>query len=181
MPGLTLVTAATTFPLELTDVKTALGIDTSDWDDRIEQLIPQCTREIEVYTGKGFTTQTWQLVLDEFSDEIELPRGPVTEITEFTYLDENEAEQSVGADVYTTDLVSDPQRIVLNPDQSWPDTTDRINAVSVTFSVGYTPADLLLDIEAALIGLINLRRLDPAAKMPDGVREILDRHRRILI
>jgi uncharacterized phiE125 gp8 family phage protein len=181
MPGLTLVTAASTYPVELADVKTGLGIDTSDWDDRIEQLIPPCTREIERYTDRGFITQTWRLTIDEFEDEIELPHGPVTAVTAFSYLDADGDTQTVSADLYTTDLVSSPQRIVLNPGESWPTVLERINTVTIQFTVGYTPAELLLDIESALIGLINARRLDPAAMMPAGVKEILDRHRRIMI
>ena len=179
--GLTLVTAATSYPVTLAEVKTYLGIDTTDFDDRINLALPGCTREIERYTQRAFKSQTWKLTLDDFYDEIELPRGPVTAITAFTYLDADDASQTVSSTLYTLDVTSEPQRIVLNSGESWPEVSDLINAVSITFTAGYVPDELLEDVRLALLITVGSRLADPVAAMPSDVVKMLSSHRRIAI
>lgn len=180
--GLTLVTAATTWPVTLDEIKAWCAITDSSRDTRLELLRTGCTREAEVYTQRGFCPQTWRLSLDDFADEIELPLGPVTAITAFSYRDAEGTSQTVDSDIYTLDIASTPQRIVLNDGESWPAVSGAVNAVSITFTVGYTPDALLADVKLAVLQLVAARLDDPQlGEMPRGVRDLLAPHRRIRI
>jgi uncharacterized phiE125 gp8 family phage protein len=138
--GLKLITAASAGAVTLDAAKIHCGIESSDWNQMLEGFILAATAMAQHFTSRRFGSQTWELELDDFADEIELLRGPVTGITSITYLDENRALQTLSTDVYIADLVSDPQRIVRDPDASWPGTADVPNAVIIRFVTGFAGA-----------------------------------------
>jgi uncharacterized phiE125 gp8 family phage protein len=65
-------------------------------------------------------TQTWELVLDAFTDAILIPRGPVQSITSITYYDADEVLQTLATDQYVLDNVADPAWIVRPTDVTYP-------------------------------------------------------------
>lgn len=137
--GLTLVSAASGPPLTAEDLRPHCSIDSSDtsFDGLLSDYIAAATAMVQDFTGRAIGAQTWKLALDAFPAEIELPRGPVTAVSWVKYFDDDGAEQVLASDQYLTDLISDPQRIVLAPDCDWPGTQARINAVTVQFVTGF--------------------------------------------
>ncbi len=133
-------------PLTLTELKNQLRIDSNDEDTFLRSLITVARRLLERYTFRSFMTQTWQLNLDAFpsSDEecIRLPMGPVQSVTSVTYYDESGVQQTLSPSVYKTDIVSEPGRIYLAENESWPtNVLDELNAVTIIYVAGYESAD----------------------------------------
>ena len=77
---------------------------------------------------------------DRFPTFFELPRPPASAVATIKYLDVNGDQQTLDSSVYTTDFLSEPARIVLASNQSWPTTDDTINAVEVNYTAGYGSA-----------------------------------------
>jgi uncharacterized phiE125 gp8 family phage protein len=136
--GLTLVTPAASPVVTLAEAKAWCRVDGDADDGALGIACAAAINAVEEFIGRSLGAQSWQLSLDAFADEIELPRGPVTAIDSFTYVDTAGSSQAVDESLYTLDLVSDPQRVVRNDGASWPTTAGRINAVTIQFTAGFS-------------------------------------------
>ena len=178
--GLTLVTPAAS-PVTIAEAQAWCRTGSSPFDaGALQIMLDGATSAVEEHLGRSLGAQTWRLELDGFADEIELPRGPVTALTAFTYVDEDGATATVAAALYTLDLVSYPARIVLDPEASWPGTDDGIAVVKITFAAGY--AALPGGLKAEILGLTAAAydtRIAPT--IDDAARRRLSPWRRILI
>lgn len=178
--GLKLVTPASTGAVTLDAAKAHCSVETSDWDSQFNAWILAATAQAEAITGRALGAQTWELLLDGFADEIELPRGPVTGITSVKYLDSNGAEQTLSTDFYIADLVSDPQRIVRDPDASWPATDSVPNAVTVRFVTGFAATPPMI-AQAVLMTIASWWQGREDGQLPAGAMQLLRPHRAIRI
>lgn len=174
--GLKLITAATGSPVTLAEAKADIGIESSDWDSKLQLDIAAATAMVEEWTGRSLGEQTWQLTLDAFADEIELPKGPVTAVSFVKYRDAERDEQTLSVGAYITDLVSDPQRLVRDPEASWPETAEIPNAVIVQFVTGYSSAPALLK-KAVLFTVAAWFRDRETGQLPAGVMTLLEPYR----
>lgn len=179
--GLTLITPASSYPVTVAEVKRAAGLLDTTFDDLLEDYIPAAVQMVEEHIGRSISQQTWELTLDAFSDTIELSRGPVVSVTAFSYVDEGGFSLPVDPDLYTLDLVSSPQWIVLNSGSSWPDTIDAVNCVKVRYLAGYAS-----DVPPVLRGVICSLVVQwfesrMVGVLPDPLRAALSPFRRIMI
>lgn len=182
MAGLSLIEPATDYPVSLAEVRTICRLTGTARDTELEIYRKGAVRQVERYLGRSLAEQTWQLDLDEFADEIALPNGPVTGIVTFTYRDADGVEQTVDPDLYMLDAVSDPPRILLNSGASWPTIEDRpANAVTVTYTAGYTPAALLDDVRLRLLQMCRAMFDGEGMAAETEIMEQLFPHRRIVI
>lgn len=188
--GLTLVEAATVWPVSVEEAKQhCFATDTSDFDTLLARLIKAATAHAERYTGRTFAVQTWRLTLDAWpaSGAIELPRGPVTDAT-VRYYDEAGDVQDLAPAATVLDLASDPQWIVLAEGEDWPELVDGINAVEVEFVAGYA-ANVPEDVRQGILMLVahwfaNREAVNVGNivnEMPFGARALLDMHRRMVL
>ena len=180
--GLTLITPATALPVSLADCKAICGIEDASFDARLELLRGGAHDMVAELLGCPLGESGWRLTLDQFSDAIELARGPVTAVTAFEYVDPDGNTQDVAPAAYLTDLVSDPQWIVRASDASWPETLDAVNVVTVSFTAGYTAATLPAGLKMALLGLVqHWFENGPAAGVPAAVMNALAPWRKLWI
>ncbi|EAQ34477.1 hypothetical protein NB311A_12067 [Nitrobacter sp. Nb-311A] len=133
-------------PVSLTDVKAQLHVDHPDDDAMIGALLTAATEHFDGWTGilgRCLVEQTWRQDFGCFSDCLRLPLAPVLSVDSITYFDGENAQQTLDTSVYA--LFSDARGpyVGLKPDQSWPGSYSRRDAVSVTFKAGYatTPAE----------------------------------------
>lgn len=120
----------------LDDAKVALGESGSDRDQLIETLILAAQAELDGpkgWVGISVAQQTVEVHFDRFCNSMKLPAGPVIEPATVTYLDDDGTEQTLSDTIYT--LLSD-DRLVLTPEESWPSTYSRAEAVTVAYEVG---------------------------------------------
>ncbi len=139
--GLTLITPPTAALVQLSEVKTLARILDTSFDTILTDHIAMAQAMVETKMGRSLAPQTWRLTIDQFADQIRLPRGPVSSVTSVKYYDTNGIQQTIAPSLYTVDLTSDPQWIVLNQDEDWPDTLDAVNAVEITYVAGYAATD----------------------------------------
>lgn len=177
-----LVTAPASYPVTRAEAKAQCRIDGTDEDTLIDGLIAAATDHVELYTGRAIIAQTWELLLDGFSDEILLSKGPVSSVTSVKYNDMAGDEQTVSAANYIFDGVSEPQRIVKKSGYSWPIVDDEVNNVTIRFVCGY--AVVPPSIKHAILLLIGQwfdSRADATDKsliaMPNAVEALLTNYR----
>lgn len=184
--GLTLLTPPTEWPVSVDDAKVHLRVTHADEDTYIEGLIKAATRYVEQSLSMSIAEQTWLLTLDSFTDYIELPRGPVISVASVEYVDGDGASQTADAELYTLDLTSRSQWVVLNSGSSWPTTLEGVNAVSVTYTAGMenVPDDirhailLLIGHWFAVRETVNVGNV--VSEVPFAVEALLQNYRWVL-
>lgn len=156
--GLSLVTGPASEPITRAQAKADLVIESTAYDDEIDELIVEARTYIEGVTRRALVEQTWDYTLRQFpygttkwpEGAIELPMQPVTSVTYVQYVDPTGATQSftygTSPDVPKYDVLTDGPRTIIIPKHNleWPDTQDHGNAVTVRFVAGYAtlPGDL---------------------------------------
>ena len=135
-----LYTGPTVEPLTVAEAKAHLRVDHTTDDTLIESLIKAARATAEKFQGRGYLNQTYKLYLDYFpaAGYIELPYAPLSSVTSVVYEDENSDTQTWASSNYQVDTKMEPGRIWLAPGITWPRVEpDRINAVTITYVVGY--------------------------------------------
>lgn len=140
-------------PVTLTEAKAHLRVDSTDDDAYINTLISVTRQLCESYTGLSFITQTRRVTMDRFPYGsslnpyacIYLPYGPVQSgasgfVGTVSYVDPDGNTQTLEEDVdFFVDVNSDVAR--LRYISSWPSVKDQLNAVTITYDVGYGSDD----------------------------------------
>jgi uncharacterized phiE125 gp8 family phage protein len=180
-------------PLALTadEVKTHLGIDTSDFDTWIAAKLIEAQAYVEGPHGVGviLTDQTWRLSLDGWPGCIRIPLYPVASVDSITYRDADGVEQTLDEALYQYDLDANPVEIVRTNGQAWPSHEVRPGAIKVNFTAGFAadspePPELAL-LKGALVLLIGHWFANREAvnvgnivtDLPHGLDAILNRFR----
>lgn len=132
--------APSVLPVSLEEAKAHLRVDIEDEDALIERMIAAATAKFDGWRaglGLALIEQTWEQAFPWFADALYLPLRPVAAIDSVLYYDADNALQPLDDSVsqILTDLRG--PKIVLAPDQSWPLTYPREDAVTVTFTAGY--------------------------------------------
>ena len=135
------VNTLATNPLFTTaDAKDFLKVDTNADDTLIDNLIKAATQSCEIYTNRYFLDTLVTQYADKWVDIENLYKSPVSAITHIKYYDSDDSLQTLAGTVYLLDEVSQPARIGLKPNQSYPNIANRINAIEVKYTVGYGTA-----------------------------------------
>ena len=160
---LRLISPPTAAVLTLAEIKEHARVDDTADDVELERLRVEVEAEYDGdgELGRALTTQTWELVLDEFRDEILVPLPPFQSVPLITYIDGDGATQTLSAAVYHVAGIggTGQGRIVRAYDRAWPYTRRQPEAVVVRFVAGYgdAGADVPKPIRAALLEIIAHR------------------------
>lgn len=147
--NITTITQPEAEPLTLNEVKQWLRLDEiGDDDSLILGLITAAREKCEADTGVVLMSRTVDESFDTwpktytipqyYARKIELGLWPVSSVSSVKYIDENGAEQTLNSSLYTVDLTQRPARVVLNPDEVWPDIGGYPSAVKVRYAAGYS-------------------------------------------
>jgi uncharacterized phiE125 gp8 family phage protein len=187
--SLRLITAPTTYPVTLAQAQAQTRVNLARDDDYLNLLIAAATDYAEQYTGKAIMEQTWELVLDGFSDVIQIPKGPISSVTSVKYFDAANVEQTISNTNYAVDIAASPAWIVRASNFSWPSTAAGVNNVTIRFIAGYAlvPASIKHAI-LLLIGTWFEQRSAVAVdvrgvptEIPIGVHALLDKFRPVFV
>lgn len=137
-----LITARTEWPVELPEVKDHCRITNTNDDAYLQELIYAATDKAELENDLTLNDETYDLLLDDFPENILIWKWPVASITSVKYTDLNGDTQTVSSSDYSTDLYGYPARIV-PVDYTWPGVKDMPNAVQVRFVTGFTSPDVV--------------------------------------
>lgn len=138
MFALQLVTAPTTEPVSLEELKNHCRVDGNDMDSQLTLLLRAARQWTESVTGRAFSTQTFDLVIDETpaTRQILIPRSPVQSITSATYIDSAGATQTWASTNYTLNTHGFPSRLELAYGATWPALITAWNAMTIRFVTG---------------------------------------------
>lgn len=134
-----LITDAVSEILTLSDIKTFLRLDGSDYDNILTPFI-KISRQIgEKITGRDFVEKEYKAFLDYFPDchGIEIRKSKLKSITSIQYYDVNNTLQTLASSDYYFTNQPDYSSIYINNDKSFPPIYDRKQAVIITFKVDY--------------------------------------------
>ncbi len=142
---LSLVTAPTVEPITTRDIKDHLRIDT-DVDLEAEELkeyVSAARSWCELFQNRAYITQTWDWALDGWPHSpFSIPLPVLQSITSIKYFDTDETEATFASSNYQVDIISEPGRVSLGWNKTYPSTTLRpINGVIIQFVAGYGNAE----------------------------------------
>lgn len=175
---LQLITAPAARPVSPADVRTwSMNSSqlTGAWhDDVLTDRIKAAVELVEGQIGISLIDTTWSMFLDGFpSWEIGLPRPPWDSITWIKYYDINGTLQTLSSSSYIFDAVGG--RLTPTPDESWPSTQVRINAVDIKFVSGYGTAgtDCPAQAREIILEIVEdrLKNRGGMYQIPPGTRE----------
>jgi len=140
-------------PVSLPELKEHLRIDHSDQDRMLQSKLKAAVYEVEAYIGGPVIQRSFTMTLSGFSDEIPLLPGPVLSITSIGYYDANNDSQTLTSADYELARVNGIYR--LTAADAWPDTADRVDAVSIVYGAGL--AESVLDVPFDVKEAITIR------------------------
>lgn len=136
------LTLPSQYPITLAEAKKQCEIDDDDTahDTYVDALIRSATSSVEQFLHRRLVTQSWQYWIDcwPWSDHFEIPFGSLQSVASIKYKDEDGAETTWDDSEYIVDTETEPGRIVLGYNESWPtDTLYPSNPIKVEFTCGY--------------------------------------------
>jgi len=176
-------------PVSVSDAKAHLRVDIDDDDAYIGTLITAARQWAETYLDRSLVYTQWQMKLDMFPWEIEMPRPPMsqegtTTAVSITYtMNDSLDTATLSTSEYRVDRASTPGVARTNYGGSWPSHLADQNSVTVTWWGGYgaSGSDVPAAIRHAIlmhVGHLYERRLaaDTMAsnEVPFGVKALLD-------
>jgi uncharacterized phiE125 gp8 family phage protein len=150
----TLVMPPTVEPVSVVDLREQSKIGYADEDATIGRFIAAARSWVEHYTSRALMTQTWRAALPWFADRIWLPRAAPVQVdgVSVAYYDAANASQVLAADRYVVYGDGEPASIALAPNQQWPTTIERLDAVRITYACGVDdPASVPADLRQAIV------------------------------
>lgn len=159
------ITPPSSEPITLDEARTHLRIEPYGSppehpdDTYISTLITVARQFCEEYLERSLATQTIQVLADEFNPPIRLVNAPIQAIDSITYVDTDGITQTLSASIYELDSYGN--RVRLQYGQTYPTTRIQEDAVTVTYTAGYTNGvspdtyPLPAPIKAAMLLLIG--------------------------
>ena len=136
------ITPPSSEPVTLAEARTHLRIEPFGSplehpdDAYISTLITIARYFCEQYLERSLATQTVVMVVDNFNSTIYLPNAPVQSVDSITYIDVDGVTQTLATSVYELDAYEN--KIRLKYGQEFPSVRPQEDAVTITFTAGYT-------------------------------------------
>jgi len=183
------LTPPSTEPITLAEAKQHLRVDT-DTDDSYVAALITCAREFcEDYLDRTLMTTQWQMKMDNFPQEIGIPKPPMFSSGTATAVSVTYVENSLGGTAtlsssqYRVDRDSTPGALRPLYGGSWPSHLSDENSLTVTWWAGYgnSPEDVPRVVRHAMLMLIGTwyerrQAVDSvsASELPIGAKALLD-------
>lgn len=177
---LTLKTAPESF-ITLDEAKSHLRVDNDAEDTFIEFQKEAAIARIDGWNGLcGFAIkpQEWTLRLPCAPVSVKIPLGPVSEITEIKYFDENNAIQS--ANIADFDLFFERDGALVKPKSgsSWPKLFNRPDALAISFSAGSNVVHPTIKQAALILLSYYFDNREAVGEIPKTVYSLIEQVRR---
>lgn len=186
--ALLLVSQSSYSAVATADIVASLGLNVSDFDTTIADLIGSACDYIEGETSRSLRVQTWTETYQWFplyntspwyntyALRLELSRNPVTSVTSVQYYDSNNTLQTLAADQYQ--LIK-PTKLAawIQPATSFPVAYLRGDAVQITYVTAATTNLVAKQAVRALVSHWWNNRQDDMSTIPEGFERLLGRLR----
>ena len=150
-------------PVDLDEAKDQCVIEHSDDDSLIYRYMSAVTNHIETITNMSLVMQKKRLFLNQFFNEVYLPKGPVKSIDQVQYIDGDGVTQTLSSETYSFDSVEPYLRLAYG--KTWPSHRGQDNAVWIDYWCGYydpaeSPVDLTTHIPQSIKDAIYMMVAD---------------------
>jgi len=173
--------AAGTSPVTLTEAKAQLRVDDTSEDTLIAALIASSTALVGEMAGRVMAEETWAASWSSIAGDIVLPKSPVKELVSVTYYDSADTLQTMSNSDFYLFRSDDLTSLRPKPNKSWPVTAAREDAITITFTAGYTtlPTELRMAVLLCIGHLFEHRSaVDEAmSELPMGVDALVSTQR----
>lgn len=172
---------AEAFAVSLDDAREQCRVIGNQEDGLIEAYLFAALTYVGEATGRVLAAETWAASFDSVCGDLVLPKAPVKTVTAISYFDAAGVSQS--ALVADFLLIKDDDRATLRPisGKTWPPLQDRPDALTVTFTAGYSVIPAALKVAVLLIvGHLYEQRAavaDNMSEVPFGARSFIDQYR----
>jgi hypothetical protein len=192
-------------PVSLADAKLGCRIDNALMDAHVQDLVDAAIEEALARTGRSFCTTTWLVKIPSplmqmqdlgrpplatlpawplyiaawpLAPYFELPRPPLVSVQWVKYYDPNENFITMDPAIYSVDAAPRFGRICLLPNQVWPITDRRWDAMQIAFTAGYGVASSVpAGIRIGIKKLVSYWFYNPDADdVPAPIGRIFDRY-----
>ena len=175
-------------PISVEEAKVYLKVDYDAENEIVSALITAARLNIERVTRRVLIDQHWRLFLDRIPDNnlVELGIGPVREILQAVYYDEDGEQQTISPTDYVVDVSGVPARLKFNLNVSHKNVR-AINGYEIDFVAGFGPTtlDIPHDLRHAILMLVTHWYQNRSAVIsdmngattPKGVNELLQPYR----
>ncbi len=178
-------------PVSLAEAKTHCRVDSDEASENtyLMSLVAAAREWVEDYIDRSLVKTEWQMRLDKFPPEIELPRPPMLPVTAdtpvtLTYtVNQTGQTATLSTASYRVDSDSTPGVLRNLYGGTWPSNLDDPGSITVTWWAGYGEDGRSVPTRARhamlmLVGHWYERRLAAdnvaAAEVPFGVKALLD-------
>ena len=157
-----LISATTRETIGLREIKDHLRIPvgfTFD-DEYLDRLHDVAVGWVEDYTNRKLAQQRWKVYLDKWpaDDSLYLPLAPLSSApsTAIVYKDSDGDSTTFSSSAWSFDKISNPGRIALGYDESWPTATLwNVNPISVEFLCGQASTAISEKIKQAVLLVVG--------------------------
>lgn len=168
-------------PESLTVLKSALRIEHTADDTYLTELLVAAAEQVGERCGRQVLTCTRRLnVQSWWSGSLDIPFPNLQSVTSITYVDADNATQTLSASNYTVFTSGTYGRIVLD-DGLAPQLGDDPRPISINFVCGYgiTPATVPSGLRLAIRELVRCwyEEKTPRGSFPEHVDALLDNYR----
>jgi uncharacterized phiE125 gp8 family phage protein len=165
----------------LASAKQHLVVEHAADDELITRQISQATAWCASYTGRHLGAQEWQLFADCWLGALSLPFFPIQSVV-VTYVDIDDATQTLAADQYYLDNKTFPATLRPRPAVTWPELGGGPNVVTVTCQTGSATVNGNLSAAIFLLTAHLFEQRSESApinihRIPHGVTTFLDLER----
>lgn len=146
---LLLIEPASRQPVSLEEFKRQTRVETSDEDAFLGLALQAAINKADGRygaLGRALLTSTWEFRRRSFwSGYLPLPlAAPLQQVDSIKYLDGDGTERTVNAAAYVTDTASEPGRVSLAPDYSWPtDLYGTDDSVRIRYRAGWETVEAI--------------------------------------
>ena len=138
-------------PVTLDEAKDHLRVTHTDDDQYINALCLAATSWAEKFQNRTYVKRARTMVLDNFPLVIRPKYPPLISVTSIVYVDTEGTEQTLASTEYRVDTITEPGRITVAHEVTWPDTRAVTNAVTITYVAGYgTEAKVPDEVKASI-------------------------------
>jgi uncharacterized phiE125 gp8 family phage protein len=146
MRTFTISSISTSEPITINDVKEHLRIQTTAEDRILAGYIKVARIELSNKIKRTLIPTSYLMEIDSFKDTIILPLPPLSSTSAdvvIKYINSSGGTSTCSSTVYTVDYRSEPAKLYLAHDASWPtDVRDVEGAIKISFKAGYTTATI---------------------------------------
>lgn len=181
MYGLTLVTAPTIEPVDITEAREQCGIAQGNgaFDHQLLRLIKTARVWVEQRTDRALITQTWDYKFSCWPyglDPIYVPKAPLSSVTSITYYDTAGASQTLATSVYKVLSSREPGEIRLKASQSWVSLYNEPDVITIRFVAGYgsTTTSVPEPLRHAMLMLISHWFTTPSAVLVGSISKEIE-------